>query len=82
MTIKARVIGWVLKATGVTLLEVASQGRSAAALDGAHDPQVRKRQSMVLAILIAIVTEDVGQFASVVMRCRPLGDGQHRSDRQ
>jgi hypothetical protein len=49
------------------------------ALDGSHDPQMRKRQSMILWILIAIVTEDVPQFAPPVLRCRPLGDGQQRA---
>jgi hypothetical protein len=82
VAVSAGVIGRMLKPTGITLLEVATQSGCTTALDGAHDPQVRKRQSMVLAILIAIVTEDVGQFAPAVLHCRPLDDGQNRSDRQ
>ena len=72
----------MLKATSITLLEVATQSGCTTALDGAYDPQMRKRQSMVLAILIAMVAEDVAQFTPAVLRCRPLGDGQHRSERQ
>jgi hypothetical protein len=60
----------VLKPADITLLEVATQGGCATAFDGSHHSQLRKRQSMVLAILIAIVTEDVAQFAPAVLRCR------------
>ena len=65
----------MLKPTGITLLEVATQSGYTTALDGPHDSQMRKRQSMVPAILLAIVTKDVAQFTPAVLRCRPLDAG-------
>ncbi len=43
VTVSARVIGGVLKATDITLLHVATEGGGATILDGLHDPAVRKR---------------------------------------
>ncbi len=62
VAVTARVIGGVLKATEVTLLEVATEKRSSTVLNGAHDPEVRKGQRKVVAITLAIFTENVGQF--------------------
>jgi hypothetical protein len=49
-----------------TALEVATQSGSTTALDRPHNPQMRKRQSVLVAILRAIITEDVGQFTSAI----------------
>jgi hypothetical protein len=60
--ITAGVIGRALIATGVTLLDVASQGRGAAALDGLHDFEMGDRQRMIAAIGLAMGAKDIGQF--------------------
>jgi hypothetical protein len=72
-----QVIGGTLKATGVTPLDVAAQGRSAAAFHGLDDFEMRHRQRMVAAIGLAIGAKDIGQFNAASCRCRPLTGGQH-----
>ena len=50
MAVTAGVIGGSLKATGVTPLDVTTQGRCAAALHGLDDFEMRNRQRMVAAM--------------------------------
>ena len=76
MTVSARVIGGVFKATQVALLHVATQVGGATILDGLHDPAVRRGQAMSAAIVLAILTEDMGQFALRSYR-RIISDSQH-----
>jgi hypothetical protein len=77
VAIAAGVIGGALIATGVTLLEVASQGRCATAFHGLHDLEMRDRQRMVAAIGLAIGTKDIGQFNAASSRRQPPTGGQH-----
>ena len=79
VAVSAGVIGGSLKATGVTPLDVATQGGCAAAFDGLDDFQMRNRQRMVAAIGLAIGAKDIGQFNAASCRCRPLTGGQHGS---
>ncbi len=66
----------MFKAADITLFHVASQCGGATILDGLHDPAVRKGQRVVVAITLAIFTEDVGQFALGSFR-RLISDSQH-----
>ena len=77
MAVTAGVIGGTLKATGVTLLYVAAQGRCAAALHGLDDFEMRNRQRMIAAIGLAMGAKDIGQFNAASCRCQPLTGGQH-----
>ena len=72
--------GGALKATGVASLDVATQGRCAAALHGLHHFEMRNRQRMVAAIRLAIGAKDIGQFNAASCCCRPLIGGQHGLD--
>jgi len=76
VTVSARVIGGVFKTTQVALLHVATQVGGATILDGLHDPAVRRGQAMSAAIVLAILTEDMGQFALRSCR-RIISDSQH-----
>ena len=77
VAIAAGVIGGALIATGVTLLEVATQGRCAAAFHGLYDFEMRNRQRMVAAIGLAMGAKDIGQFNAASCRCQPPTGGQH-----
>ena len=76
VAVTARVIRGVFKAADITLFHVATQGGGATFLDGLHDPAVRKGHRVVVAIMLAVLTEDVGQFALGSCR-RLISDGQH-----
>ncbi len=76
MTVSARVIGGVFKATQVALLHVATEGGGTTILDGLHDPAVRRGQTMSAAIVSAVLTEDMGQLALGSCR-RIISDSQH-----
>jgi len=76
VAVSARVIGRVFKATQVALFHVATQGGGATILDGLHDPAVRKGEAMRAAVLSAVLTEDMGQFALGSCR-RWISDSQH-----
>jgi len=76
VTVSARVIGGVFKATQVALLHVATQVGGATILDGLHDPAVRGGQTMSAAIVCAVLTEDMGQLALGSCR-RWISDSQH-----
>jgi hypothetical protein len=62
VAVSTGVIGGALKAAGVAPLEVAAQGRCAAALHGLDDFEMRNRQRMVAAIRLAMGAKDIGQF--------------------
>jgi len=70
------VIGGVFKAADITLFHVATQGGGATFLDGLHDPAVRKGHRVVVAIMLAVLTEDVSQFALGSCR-RLISDSRH-----
>ena len=53
-TMEIGVIGGALKATGVTVLDVASQGPLCGSAPRPHDFEMRNRQRMVAAICLAI----------------------------
>ena len=76
MAVTAGVIGGALKATGITALDMATQGRCATALHGLDDFEMRNRQRMVAAIRLAIGAKDIGQFNAAACCCRPLTGGQ------
>ncbi len=76
MAVSARVIGGVFKARQVALLHVATEGGGATLFDGLHDPAVRRGQAMSATIVLAILTEDLGQFALRSYR-RIISDSQH-----
>jgi hypothetical protein len=82
VSIAAGVIGRALKATGITLLEVAAQGRGAAALHRLQDLKMRDRQRMVAAIGLAIGAKDIGQLNAASSRCRLPRAGPHGLDRR
>ncbi len=76
VAVSARVIGGVFKATQVALLHVASQCGGTTVFDRPHDPAVRRGQAMSAVIVLAILTEDMGQFALRSCR-RIISDSQH-----
>jgi hypothetical protein len=80
--ITAGVVGGALKATGVTLFEVATESRRATALHGLHDFEMGDRQRMVAAIRLAIGAKNIGQFTAALGRCRLLRAGAHGLDRR
>ena len=82
MPIAAGVVGGTLKATDVTLLEVATQSRSTTTLHGLHDLKMGDRQPMVAAIRLAMGAKDIGQFNAALYRCRLLRAGAHGLDRR
>src|SRR5262247_4155881 len=77
MAVSTGVIGGSLKATGVTPLDVATQGRCSTALHGLDDFEMRNRQPMVAAIRLAVDAKDIGQFNAASCCCRPLTGGPH-----
>jgi hypothetical protein len=80
--ITAGVVGGALKATAVTLLEVATESRSATAHHGLHDLEMGDRQRMVAAIGLTIGAKDIGQFNAALYRCRLLRAGTHGLERR
>ena len=82
MPITAGVVGGALKATGIAALEVATQGRRAAALHGFDDLEMGDRQRMVAAIGLAIGAKDIGQFNAALCRCRLFRAATHGLDRR
>lgn len=82
MPIAAGVVGGTLKATGVTLLEVATKSRGATALHGLHDLEMGDRQRMIAAIRLAVSAKDIGQFNAAPCRGRLLRAGAHGLDRR
>jgi len=76
VTVSARVIGGVFKATQVAFLHVATQVGGATLFDGLHDPAVRRGQAMSATIVCAVLTEDMGQLALGSCR-RWISDSQH-----
>ena len=80
VSIAAGVVGGTLKATGITLLEVTTESRSATALHGLDDLEMGDRQPMVAAIRLAIGAKDIGQFnaASCCRLSRAAAHGLER----
>jgi len=80
--ITAGVVGGALKATAVTLLEMATQSRGATALHGLDDLEMGDRQRMVAPIGLAIGAKDIGQFNAALCRCRLFRAATHGLDRR
>ena|SRR3989338_7174296 len=80
MAVKAGVIGRVLKAASVALLEMTSQLLCATDLDGPHDLSVGGGQAMRAAVAFPVTAKNIGQFgARLPFSCRPpIIDRQHR----
>ena len=81
VSITAGVVDGTLEATGITLLEVASESCSATALHGLHNLKMGDRQRMVAAIRLAIGAKNIGQF-NAASCCRLSRAGAHGLDRR
>lgn len=80
MAVTAGVIGRALKVTAVALLQMTSQCGRAADLNGTHDLEVGGRQGVSAAIVLPVLTKDIGQlWARLPFSCRPpMSERQHR----
>jgi hypothetical protein len=64
MSIRATVVAIPLMATLIALLQVATEGRRAAVLDGAHDAPLRRghRRALLIPISLAVAAKDISHF--------------------
>ena len=84
MPIAAGVVGWSFEVAVVAALKMAAERGRAAALDGAHDFELRHRQGMGAAEGLAMEAQDIRHFPPGSWRtrqpCRPMGmDRRHGS---
>src|SRR2546428_13332668 len=83
VAVTAGVIGRVLKAASVALLEMPAQLFCATDLNGPHDLSLRGAQRMPLVVALPVAAKNIGQLgARLFLSCRPLprSEKQHRED--
>lgn len=80
VAVKAGVIGRMLKAASVALLEMPSQLFGAADLNGPHHLEVGERQTMRTAVALPVLTKDIRQVGArlAFSCCPPMNERQHR----
>ena len=81
VAVTAGVIGRVLKAASVALLEMTSQLFSPADLNGPHHLEMGGWQAMRAAVALPVTAKNIGQLGARLSCRPPMSERQHRPRR-